>query len=128
MDDSPTNSELIYQTLIPSGYDVMVTDNVQSGLHLVRTTLPDLILSDLHMPGENGFHFIRTIKLDSRLAAIPFIFISSSTWGECDRQTALQLGVTRFLLRPIEPQTLLDEIAASLMHARARDGDDTGGR
>jgi CheY-like chemotaxis protein len=45
---------------------------------------------------------------------IPFVFISSSVWGEGDRELALQLGVTRFLLRPIEPQTLLDELAACL--------------
>ena len=35
--------------------------------------------------------------------ALPFVFISSSVWGENDRETALALGVTRFLLRPIEP-------------------------
>jgi two-component system cell cycle response regulator len=128
VDDSPTNRELIYQTLTPSGYQVIATDNVQAALHLVRTRAPDLILSDLHMPGEDGFHFVRAIKADSRLAAIPFIFISSSVWGERERHIALQLGVTRFLLRPIEPQALLAEIAASLKKTGARRGDDPGGR
>jgi two-component system, cell cycle response regulator len=118
---------LIYQTLTPSGYEVMVTDNVQAALKLVRARRPDLILSDLHMPGEDGFHFIRAVKADPRLATIPFIFISSSVWGERDRQTALQLGVTRFLLRPIEPQALLEEILASLTKAEAHRGDDIGG-
>jgi two-component system cell cycle response regulator len=125
VDDSPTNRELIYQTLTPSGYEVTVTDNVQAALRLVRTRPPDLILSDLHMPGEDGFHFVRALKADSRLAAIPFIFISSSVWGEGERHTALQLGVTRFLLRPIEPQALLAAIVASLTKAGARHGHDT---
>ena len=119
VDDSPTNRELIYQTLTPSGYEVTVTDNVQAALQLVRAGPPDLILSDLHMPGEDGFHFIRAVKSDPRLATIPFIFISSSVWGERDRQAALQLGVTRFLLRPIEPQALLSEILASLTRGAA---------
>jgi two-component system, cell cycle response regulator len=114
VDDSPTNRELIYQTLTPSGYEVLLADNVRVALQLAQTMLPDLILSDLHMPGEDGFDFVRQIKSDARLAAIPFVFISSSVWGERDRHTALQLGVTRFLLRPIEPQSLLLEIAASL--------------
>lgn len=117
VDDSPTNRELIYQTLAPSGYEVFVADNVQAALHLSRTVSPDLILSDLHMPDEDGFHFIREVKSEPLLAAIPFIFISSSVWGERDRDKANQLGVSRFLLRPIEPQKLLLEIAAVLRGA-----------
>jgi len=114
VDDSPTNRELIYQTLAPSGYEVFVADNVQMALQMARTLLPDLILSDLHMPDEDGFHFIREVKSEPRLAVIPFIFISSSVWGERDRDRATQLGVSLFLLRPIEPQKLLLEIAAVL--------------
>ncbi|MGA9335455.1 MAG: response regulator [Rudaea sp.] len=114
LDDSPTNCELIYQTLSPSGYEVIVAENVQQALELVKTKMPDLILSDLHMPGEDGFEFVRQIKLDPRLAAIPFVFLSSSIWGEHDREKAQQLGVTRFLVRPIEPQRLLSEVAAAL--------------
>jgi two-component system, cell cycle response regulator len=114
LDDSPTNRELIYQTLTPSGYDVIVAESVEKALDLAREFLPDLILSDVHMPGENGFDFVRRIKRDPRLAGIPFVFISSSVWGERDREAALSLGVSRFLLRPIEPQVLLIEIAKSL--------------
>jgi DNA-binding response OmpR family regulator len=69
------------------------------------------------MPDEDGFHFIREVKSEPRLSVIPFIFISSSVWGERDRDKANQLGVSRFLLRPIEPQKLLLEIAAVLRGA-----------
>jgi two-component system cell cycle response regulator len=124
VDDSPTNRELIFQTLTPSGYHVMMADDVKAALQMVRATLPDLILSDLHMPGEDGFQFVCEIKSDSRLAAIPFIFLSSSVWGEAERQKALEFGVTRFLLRPVEPQKLLAEIAAGLNEsAQAQPGD-----
>jgi two-component system cell cycle response regulator len=91
----------------------------------LATLTPDLILSDLHMPGEDGFNFIRRVKDDPRLAALPFLFISSSVWGEKDRETALALGVTRFLLRPIEPHVLIDEIARCLPARRGGgDGED----
>ena len=79
--------------------------------------MPDLILSDLHMPGEDGFNFVRRVKADPRLATLPFVFISSSIWGEADRERAIALGITRFLLRPIEPQALVDEVAACLPRA-----------
>jgi two-component system cell cycle response regulator len=117
VDDSLTNRELIYQTLAPSGYEVFVADTVQLALQLARSVSPDLILSDLHMPDEDGFHFIREVKSEPLLVAVPFIFISSSVWGERDRSQAMQLGVSRFLLRPIEPQKLLMEIADVLSHA-----------
>jgi CheY-like chemotaxis protein len=127
VDDAPTNRDLIYQTLTPYGYDVRLADSVHDAMHQLASLTPDLILSDLHMPGENGFSFIRRVKEDPRLAALPFVFISSSVWGEGDRETAIALGVTRFLLRPIEPYLLIDEIARCLPARRgAGDGEDPG--
>jgi two-component system cell cycle response regulator len=121
VDDSPTNRELIFQTLTPFGYNVHLASSVHAALEMATSIELDLILSDLHMPGEDGFNLIRRVKADSRLAALPFMFISSSIWGEQERETALQLGVSRFLLRPIEPQNLIDEIVACLAdHAGSR--------
>lgn len=124
VDDAPTNRELIFQTLTPYGYDVRLAESVPDAMRLLATLTPDLILSDLHMPGENGFNFIRRVKDDPRLAVLPFIFISSSVWGEDDRETALALGVTRFVLRPIEPHALIDEIARCLPARRGAGHDD----
>ncbi|MEO8802258.1 MAG: response regulator [Rudaea sp.] len=114
LDDSSTNLELIRQTLAPSGYEVVCTQHIEQALKLARAKLPDIILSDLHMPDADGFEFVRQVKADPQLASIPFVFLSSSIWGERDRARAMQLGVTRFLVRPIEPQQLLLEIAAVL--------------
>lgn len=125
VDDAPTNRDLIYQTLSPCGYDVRLAESVAEAMAQLATLTPDLILSDLHMPGENGFNFIRRVKEDPRLAALPFVFISSSVWGENDRETALALGVTRFLLRPIEPHRLIDEVARYLpARSGGSDGED----
>lgn len=118
VDDSPTNRELIYQTLTPFGYDVQLAHTVPAALELAASIELDLILSDLHMPGEDGFNLIRQVKANPHLAGLPFMFISSSVWGEQERTAALQLGVTRFLLRPIEPQTLLHEVASCLARHR----------
>jgi two-component system, cell cycle response regulator len=125
VDDSSTNRELIYQTLTPCGYDVRLAESVAEAMRQLGAEMPDLILSDLHMPGEDGFNFIRRVKDDARLALLPFVFISSSVWGEKDRDTALALGITRFLLRPIEPHHLIEEIARCLpARSGGRDGDD----
>ncbi len=114
VDDSPVNRQLICGTLQPLGYEVWPAASVQEALALVKQSVPDLILSDLHMPGEGGFNLVRAIKTDTRLATVPFLFITSSVWGDADRATALRFGVTRFLLRPIEPQALIDAIDSCL--------------
>lgn len=128
VDDSPTNRELIYQTLAPFGFDVHLAHTVPLALELLaQRDGIDLILSDLHMPGEDGFNLVRQVKADPRLARLPFMFISSSVWGESERRTALTLGVSRFLLRPIEPQQLLDEVIACLSrHREVAYGEDPG--
>src|SRR6185312_11631428 len=95
VDDSPTNCELIYQTLTPFGYDVRLASTVAAGLELAAAHIPDLILSDLHMPYQNGFDLIRRLRADPRFADAPIILVSSSLWGVKDRETAAQLGVTR---------------------------------
>jgi two-component system cell cycle response regulator len=114
VDDSLTNRELIYQTLTPFGYEVKLASTVTEGFELAAKDLPDIILSDLHMPHENGFDLIRRLRMDRRFADLPVILVSSSLWGAKDRELAASLGVTRFLFRPLEPQALLDEMARCL--------------
>lgn len=110
VDNSPVNLQLMSSTLEPFGYEVVTADSVSQGLALARQLHPDLILSDLHMPSQNGYDFIRAVKLDPELRHTPFVFISSTIWREKDRTDGLALGADGFILRPIEPETLLQEI------------------
>ena len=118
VDDSAENRELIHDTLAPCGYEVRLAHSVAAALALARAYRPDLILSDLHMPCNDGFEFLRQIKADRVLAQVPFVFISSSVWGEQDREEADRHGVSRFILRPIEPRTLQMHVAACLENAQ----------
>lgn len=110
VDDSAVNSELIHSTLTPFGYVLTLADSVQRGLALARTSKFDLIVSDLHMPHEDGFAFLRAVKADPALAKIPFMFLSASFNNPEERRLGLELGATLFVARPIEPQTLLAQI------------------
>jgi two-component system cell cycle response regulator len=119
VDDTPVNLDLFRGMLEPQGYEVWQAGSVEEGLTLLATATPDLIVSDLEMPGADGFALLRGIKAMDRLRAVPFILISSSIAGERDRAMALQLGAARFVLRPLEPQLLLDDIAACLAERHA---------
>jgi two-component system cell cycle response regulator len=124
VDDTAINRELIRDTLVPSGYRVLMASSVREAFTVIAETMPDLILSDLNMPDEDGFAFARTAKADPRLVNVPLVITSSSSREEKTRAMAMGLDVARFLLRPMEPQVLLEEIAACLTARRpVEDGD-----
>jgi two-component system, cell cycle response regulator len=114
VDDSPVNRELIRCTLEPSGYELVLAESVEKGTSLVRQSHFDLILSDLHMPEQDGIELLRHIKADPVLAQIPFMFISASYQEDNNFPLAMELGAFRFLQRPIDPQVLIGEIERCL--------------
>lgn len=123
VDNSLVNLQLLASLLEPSGYRVVTASSVREALELARSAAPDLILSDVHMPKEDGFDFIDRVKADPQLSAIPFVFISSTILLKSDQVEAFRRGALMFIERPIEPQMLLQELRDCLPPARAR-GDD----
>jgi two-component system cell cycle response regulator len=117
VDDSPVNLSLIRGTLEPSGYSVTGVTSVDAGMDQAHSNSFDLILSDLHMPENSGFEFLRRVKTDPNLRSIPFILFTASASDPKDgvRERALALGAEKFLFRPIEPSRLLLEIEECLV-------------
>ena len=114
VDDRPINHDLMRGILEPFGYVVIAAGSVREALDLVRAQPPDLIVSDLHMPDQDGFDLIRAIKADPQLRSIKIVIHSATIGSAEDRGEALRLGALRFITRPMEPQMLLDEIVACL--------------
>src|SRR6185503_1026279 len=110
VDNSPVNLALASSTFEPFGFQIVAANGVREALDLARGRRPDLILSDVHMPGQSGYDFLRAVKDDAGLKDIPFVLISSTVWGDAERQMGLARGADAFILRPIEPQALIDEI------------------
>jgi two-component system cell cycle response regulator len=110
VDNSPVNLNLMHSTLEPFGFRVISATSAMEGLALARLNAPDLILSDLHMPEVDGFDFLKAVRLDPALRAIPFAMVSSTVWHDVDPEVVQSLGATKLIMRPIEPQKLLVEI------------------
>jgi two-component system cell cycle response regulator len=110
VDNSYVNLSLVRSTLEPLGFEVHTRSTVNDALKTAKQINPDVLLSDVHMPGQDGFDFIRAAKADPQLRSIPFVFISSSVFVDSDRQRGLELGALKFILRPIEPLDLVAEI------------------
>ena len=117
VDNTQTNIDLVRNILEPSGFEVATAMSVRDGLELARRVKPDLILSDVHMPVEDGYTFMRMVQNDPLLRPIPFVFLTASVWSTRERVQALEHGAAKFLSRPIEPQNLLEEIEDCLRKA-----------
>ena len=114
VDNTQTNIDLVRSILEPSGFEVAAALSAQAGLDLARRVKPDLILSDVHMPHEDGYSFMRMVQADTSLRDIPFVFLSASVWSAREKAQALEKGATKFLSRPIEPQALLEQVEGCL--------------
>ena len=91
------------------GYTVYVAANAQTGIEIARLSHPDVIVSDLGLPEEDGFEFIKRIRKTKELAAVPAIALTG--FGEPrDVQQALSLGFTAHLTKPVEGNELADLI------------------
>ncbi|MGL4502658.1 MAG: response regulator, partial [Planktothrix sp.] len=77
IDDTPENLTLLANLLTDQGYKVRGSTKSASGLRAIRTTLPDLILLDIFMPGTDGYDLCQQLKADPRTQDIPIIFISA---------------------------------------------------
>ncbi|MBN2348849.1 MAG: response regulator [Bacteroidales bacterium] len=69
--------------------------------------VPLLILLDLNMPKMNGLEFLRSIKTQSRIKDIPIIILTGSN-EERDRQESFLLGVSGYLIKPVDPIQLIE--------------------
>ena len=114
VDNLQVNLDLATTIFEAFGYRVVTAIDPRNALRLARQAPPDLILSDVCMPGQTGYDFIKAVKADAALKAIPFIFITSTVTSEEARRTGLALGAAKFLFRPIEPWVLLKEIESCL--------------
>jgi two-component system, cell cycle response regulator len=124
VDDYPVNLTLIRSTFEPLGFKVITAAGASEGRALARQMAPDLILSDLYMPKENGYEFLRSNKADAQLSSIPFVLISSSLLPR-DREQDLPPGAAALIPRPIDPQVLVAKVEACLRENKeARHGQD----
>jgi two-component system cell cycle response regulator len=114
VDNLLVNLDLAKSILEPSGYKVITAGSTADGITLALKSVCHLILSDACMSEGRGYDFLRAVRADPQLRALPFILITSTMMTEKDRDRGLALGANRFLRRPIEPEVLLAEIQTCL--------------
>lgn len=105
IDDNRELLEFISETLI-SDYQVITAIDGTQGMEKVEESLPDLIISDVMMPGIDGFELTRKLKTDIRTSHIPIILLTAKS-GEENEYEGLQTGADYYIEKPFLPHILV---------------------
>jgi CheY-like chemotaxis protein len=112
VDDEPDARELIAYLLETCGMKVQVAGSAAEALALLASDLPDVVVSDIGMPDEDGYSLIRSIRTLPREEqnSIPAIALTAYARNE-DRTRALVEGFNVYMSKPVEPSTLVAAVA-----------------
>jgi twitching motility two-component system response regulator PilH len=111
VDDSRTELHFVSSLLIKRGYSVRTAENGTQALRQLEEQVPDLIMMDVVMPGQNGFQLTRTITRDPRYAGVPVIMCSSKN-QETDKVWGLRQGACDYIVKPVNAEELSAKILA----------------
>jgi len=113
VDDEAKLLRAVAVDLRGEGYDVATARRGAEALALVAQSLPDLIVSDIRMPGMDGYQLARRLRENQRTAIIPIIFLTAKDTS-ADRIEGFRAGVDAYITKPFEPDELLVVIAGIL--------------
>ena len=101
------------------GYRVLQAENGDEGFRLVRESQVDLIVLDLKLPGVDGRLVLEQLKNDPELSSIPIVVFTASA-AASQREKALKMGATDYLVKPVSAITLRETVARALCLKRRR--------
>lgn len=110
VDDIAENLYFLEVLLKGNGYEMRTAMNGAEALESARKNPPDLIVSDILMPVMDGYALCREWRADERLKQIPFIFYTATFIEQKDEALALSLGADRFVIKPQEPEAMMQII------------------
>lgn len=109
VDGDPKNLQIIKESLETAGLTVLTTDNGYEAWNMIQTHKPDIILSEVDIPGLNGFQLLEKLQEDPIGATIPLIFITNRRDLE-DRIKSLRAGVKDYMIKPLHVKEVIARV------------------
>jgi DNA-binding response OmpR family regulator len=118
VDDSPTILSVVTYFLELEGFDVIAAEDGERGLEMAVREQPDLIVSDVAMPGMSGVEMVRALRRNPRTQHVRVLMLTSESGVEQEAQ-GLEAGADDYVLKPVEPRRLAARVKAVFARAAA---------
>jgi two-component system, cell cycle sensor histidine kinase and response regulator CckA len=109
VEDSATQAALLQNTLERNNYRVSVARNGEEAISVMGKRIPTLLISDINMPGMDGYQLCRRIREDEKLRDVPVILLTSLADPK-DVLKGLECGADNFITKPYDPKQLFSRI------------------
>jgi DNA-binding response OmpR family regulator len=116
IEDEPATRNLLNSMLMRAGFDVIVAEDGRTGLEIVKSHKPDLVLLDLRLPTIRGLDVLRQIRGHPATARLPVIILTAEA-EETDRIIGLELGADDYVTKPFSPRELVARVSTVLRRA-----------
>ena len=106
VDDEPNLLRAVAACLKAGGYEVSTARSGREALVHLAEAVPDLVVSDVRMPGMDGYQLMRQLRGAPRTALVPIVFLTAKD-ETADRIQGFRAGVDAYLTKPFEPDELI---------------------
>jgi type IV pilus assembly protein PilB len=119
VEDDPTTATVVKYFLELEGFEVLVAKDGLEGLETAGRERPDVIVSDIHMPGMDGITMVKALRADPATCEVAILLLTSDSSIESEAQ-ALEVGADDYLVKPVEPRRLAARVKALLARTQGR--------
>ncbi len=109
VDDEPGIRTAVQAYLQDEGFEVSTAVDGEEGWQKAQQMMPDLVISDVMMPGCDGYELLKRLRDDERLAGTPVIFLTAKGMT-VDRTQGYQAGVDDYISKPFDPDELIARV------------------
>ncbi|MFA6455885.1 MAG: ATP-binding protein [Bacteroidota bacterium] len=113
VDDEESLLDIVGSVLEAENFNVLLAYSVDKGIEHLNNTTPDIIISDITMPGKNGFDFFAYVRSLPHLQHVPFLFLSAHSDSE-SVVAGKEMGSDDYLTKPVDFHLLLSSIRGKL--------------
>ncbi|MFI6515012.1 response regulator [Spirillospora sp. NPDC050679] len=120
VEDNPDMRAYLVRLMARQGWRVDAAADGGAALELARRERPDLVLSDVMLPGRDGMELLRDLRADPALALLPVVLLTARAGSEAAVE-GLEHGADDYVVKPFEPAELIARLRVQLETARLRE-------